>query len=356
MRTIDKLEKSKTLFVLINLCVAGFFLLLNILTPLFGDDFMYQNIFGTSDRVTSFADIIQSQITHYNIWGGRFVVHVIDQFFLMYDKIFFNIANTVVFMFFSLLIYYNVYKKEISNTFLLLTYVALWFSIPGVGYSILWQTMSCNYLWGSTIILAFFTPYFSVLTQSKKHSGLWNIITAILMLLFGIIAGWTIEAGGAMLLFGVVIVFIMQKRKKLPVPLWEYTGFIGALCGYAVLIVAPGNYARSAQVTAESGHGNIIVELAYRIARETYYMLVNMNELLFFFILFCIILSHGSKIKNLIIKYQNAFLFALISIVGVYVMTAAAGYAERVLVTPIAYMIIAVGLLYKDIIKNLTEK
>ena len=81
MRIIDKLEKSKIVFVLINVCVAGFFLLLNILTPLFGDDFMYQNILGTQNRVTSFEDIIQSQITHYNTWGGRFVVHVIDQFF-----------------------------------------------------------------------------------------------------------------------------------------------------------------------------------------------------------------------------------------------------------------------------------
>lgn len=34
------------------------------------------------------------------------------------------------------------------------------------------------------------------------------------------------------------------------------------------------------------------------------------------------------------------------------VMTASAGYAERVLVTPIAYMIIAGGLLYKHINKE----
>ena len=287
MRIIDKLEKSKIVFVLINVCVAGFFLLLNILTPLFGDDFMYQNIFGTQNRVTSFEDIIQSQITHYNTWGGRFVVHVIDQFFLMYDKLVFNIANTVVFIIFSLLIYYNVYKKEISNTFLLLIYTALWFSIPGVGYSIIWQTMSCNYLWGSAIILAFFTPYFSELNQSKKYSNIWNVVITILMFLLGIIAGWTIEAGGAMLLFGIVIVLILQKRKK-NMAFWEYSGFVGALIGYSVLIVAPGNYVRSAQVATENGHESFLVELVYRIARETYYMFVNMNELLFLFILFCI--------------------------------------------------------------------
>ena len=42
--------------------------------------------------------------------------------------------------------------------------------------------------------------------------------------------------------------------------------------------------------------------------------------------------------------------------IGVYAMTAAAGYAERVLVTPIAYMTIAVGILYKDINKEKNRK
>ena len=84
---------------------------------------------------------------------------------------------------------------------------------------------------------------------------------------------------------------------------WEYSGFVGALIGYSVLIVAPGNYVRAAQVNLQNGHDNLLIELIYRIARETYYMLVNMNELIFFFILFCIILFQGNKIKNFISKY-----------------------------------------------------
>ena len=256
MTMCNKLERSKILFWIINLGVASIFFIFNFLTPLFGDDFIYQNIFGTNQRVESFVDIIQSQITHYNTWGGRAIVYTIDQFFLMYDKQFFNVANSIIFMIFSLLIYFHVYGTEISNTFLIIVYTGLWFSIPGVGYSIIWQTMSCNYLWGSTIILAFFTPYYLSLYTSRQSSLLTSVGIALLMFLFGIIAGWTIEAGGAMLLLGIALILILQKKTRQQIRIWELTGFIGALIGYLLLIAAPGNYARSAQVMAENNHGS----------------------------------------------------------------------------------------------------
>ncbi len=62
---------------------AGTFLIMNLLTPVIGDDYAYafiwdgaqngnfQNNIGKLYRVESFGDIIASQWSHYLTWGGR---------------------------------------------------------------------------------------------------------------------------------------------------------------------------------------------------------------------------------------------------------------------------------------------
>ena len=57
------------------------FLWANVITPLSGDDLDYQYIFWTDRLVENVHDIVISQIRHWEIWGGRSVVHFIDQFF-----------------------------------------------------------------------------------------------------------------------------------------------------------------------------------------------------------------------------------------------------------------------------------
>lgn len=52
---IERLEKSKWLFAFINVCAGGYFLLVNYLTPLAGDDLVYQNIYGTAVRVRNIS-------------------------------------------------------------------------------------------------------------------------------------------------------------------------------------------------------------------------------------------------------------------------------------------------------------
>ena len=106
MTVLEKIENSRVLFVLINLFAGGYFLLINRLTPLAGDDLGYRYIFQTDELVTNLSDVLRSQCIHYRTWGGRFIVHAIDQYFLAHDKIFFDFANTVVFLALVFLIYY----------------------------------------------------------------------------------------------------------------------------------------------------------------------------------------------------------------------------------------------------------
>lgn len=63
------------------------------------------------------------------------------------------------------------------------------------------------------------------------------------MALLGLLASWSNESGGAitiMLAFFAMIYFWRQKRFER----WMLLGFIGLLIGYALLMLAPGNFQR----------------------------------------------------------------------------------------------------------------
>lgn len=158
--------------------------------------------------------------THYFTWGGRVIVHSILQFFLMHDKILFDVANTLMFILFAFTIYKYAMKKGVSNSLMLGIYFLLWISIPGVGETIVIKTMSCNYVWGTTILLLFFYPFF----RNVKNEWDWYFNTgtpikgiyAVFMALVGVVAGCTIEACGAMVLFaiGCIGLYKVIKKKK----------------------------------------------------------------------------------------------------------------------------------------------
>lgn len=101
-----------------------------------------------------------------------------------------------------------------------------------------------------------------------------------------------------------------------------------------------------------------MLELLFRLARETYYMLLDMWWLLaIFFVLLYMVNKTKKRLsvnqsKNQILKtwitdYAIELFFLLIVLVGVYVMTVTSAYAERVLTSPIAFLVIAIGLLYR---------
>lgn len=349
MLVLEKIERCKVLFVLINICSFGYFLLVNYLTPLAGDDLCYQYIYGTTNRVENILDVLHSQRTLYQTWSGRLVVHAIDQWFLIYDKWLFDIANTVVFLMLVLLIYYCVYRTCISNSFLVFLYAALWFSIPGVGVSIIWQTMSCNYLWGSTLVFLCFTPYLISVQRGIVPTSSYKMILYTLgMFLMGFVSGWTIEVGGAMLLSGIIFVMVFFVYKHKSVYAWQISGFIGAAVGYAILILAPGNFARSSVVRENTQNTSIFLGYIYRIARETYYMIIDMGWLILLIISLAIIIKKNDSWRDFVKTHVDAVMMLGLSLIGVYVMTATAAYAERVLVTPIVFAVVAGGLLYKE--------
>ena len=244
-------------WAIIAFCTGTFFVM-NLLTPMIGDDYAYsfiwdgsqngnlQNNIGRLERLQTIGDIFVSQWSHYFTWGGRTVAHVFVQLFCLTGKLFFDFMNALIYMLLAMIIYLLA-KGEFDTdnlngkTFLWI-FLALWFCLPEFFQTSLWLTGACNYLWMSVVQLIFLVPF----VLRYWHKNFWSdssIDKKILMSFLGLIAGWSNESGGAMIImltFLAIIYFWRQKQFEQ----WMTIGFVSLIIGYALMMFAPGNVNR----------------------------------------------------------------------------------------------------------------
>ena len=100
---MDSSNKNKTIIILLG--IFSLMLVMNILMPLHRDDFDYSVIWHTQAHVGSLQDVIASCWNHYLLHGGRMVTVFGLVLFLFLGKLWFDIANAVIFTGFVVLIY-----------------------------------------------------------------------------------------------------------------------------------------------------------------------------------------------------------------------------------------------------------
>ena len=242
MERIKSFFKQKTNCVRFTVFIL--ILILNILTPLISDDFVYSDASG-------FFDIFHKEYIQYMTWTGRSVAHIIDRFFLLMPKIIFDLANSVMFCIHVDLIALHAAgnREKVTPLLYCLITLAIFLCAPLFGQTILWETGACNYLWTTTIILAFLWQYRSYQIKETDH----NPYYIVWMFLFGIVAGWTNEnTGGACILMTILLMAYFRYQKK-PLKPWMFSGLIGSVIGFVVMLIAPGNRIRSADFVSEGG-------------------------------------------------------------------------------------------------------
>ena len=330
-----KSNNNKKYFYLVVALIFVFILLLNILTPLLADDFSYS--FGLNGKLKSIKDVIDYQVNHWNTWGGRSVVHTIAQIFLLSPKYVFNIFNPIVYVLFTLLVYKHVIGKEKKYDVSLYVIInaLIWFSLPAFGQNMLWLIGSCNYLWGTTLVLLFLLPFRLNIDEDKKD----NIFMIIGMLLLGVLAGWTNENTAAAMLSIVVLSMIYRKYNKLKINKWNISGFIGALFGFGMMILAPGNSVRSAELASDR---SFIAEMHHRLVEYSNHFVEYMLPLVILLVIIAIIGYYkGENKKNNLLK---VLIYGVGSFLAVYSMIMSPTFPERSWMGPIIYLIIAIGM------------
>lgn len=316
-------------------CVVFF---MNIKTFMSGDDYVYSFLYQTHSRLSSFSDIVESQYKHYYIWGGRSVVHAIAQVLLFTDDaIWMDVINSIAFVGFILAMYFHITAKRVINTSLLFIIFALtWILQPAFAETSLWITGSANYLWGTLIILLFLLPY--RLYRNRAVSMGKQIIYFVTMLLGGVVAGWTNENTAAAMLIMIVFFILYYRYLHYSIPLWMYSGLLGATIGYIIMIAAPGNFAR-AEGTSISAFLILYRTMTYTQSFVNYLGVLNLGAV----ILMIIYLSFKTSKPLHVLPHLIIFFVGLF--VSIYVMVASPGFPPRAWFGCITFNIIIFGIL-----------
>ncbi|MBQ8068494.1 MAG: hypothetical protein IJ201_09140 [Solobacterium sp.] len=225
-------------------------LILNLLTVKTSDDLGYSISNGL-------FDLFQREYVQYMTWTGRTVAHLIARFFLAMPKLIFDVCNSIMFcVLVDLMCRHAVGpNRDVAGPLYAVTALAVFLFAPLFGQTVLWETGSCNYLWTTTIILAFLYVYRKELDGTSERKP-WF---AVLFFLFGIAAGWTNENTGGACILLVLIFFVLYRRKKMPVKPWMIAGLIGSVIGFVLMIKAPGNAIRAQDFINEGGKAYVLV-------------------------------------------------------------------------------------------------
>ena len=251
------LNSSRSLILFITF--SGFFFVRTTLLPLSHDDYAYAFIwdgahggnleamqFGSPEiesrqRVDSLNDIVRSMESHYFTWGGRIFAHAIAQFFIWIGKPAFDVANTIMFLFLLLTIINLAYTwLKISRKALIWIFLSLNLFAACSLTSMIWLTGSCNYMWMSFFQLFFVTPYVKALRSREAGNSPLNVA---LMILLGLMAGWSNEAGSLATVCLTIFLVGMCKAQGV-FRSWMIAGLAALMTGCAFMILAPGNFAR----------------------------------------------------------------------------------------------------------------
>lgn len=244
--------------------------------PFMMDDLWYSTMLSDETPITSFSDIVKSQIWHYHNWGGRSMTHGILQITLLLGEHGADILNVIMTLLLSAVVCLVARYRKLP------AFWAAMAMILGLNanwkMSMFWQAGAANYLYITVFILLFAWCYLRELPESRisvfpdaselpsvtdasdvsvplivsAPRRLWGITLWIIPL--GILAGWSNENMGpaVWLLSLAVIVFVVKEKRRLSP--WMILGNLSCLAGSVMLIMAPGNFVRSAQAE-NNGYG-----------------------------------------------------------------------------------------------------
>lgn len=221
------------------------------LIPFMMDDLWYSTMLYDDTPISSLADIVKSQIWHYNNWGGRSMTHAILQLTLLAGETAADILNVIMTFLLAGMICMVAENRPFPAFFaasgMLLGLNANW------KMSMFWQAGAANYLYITVFLLGYVFCYLRELSDKREPSDEQTKIKRLpgitfWMIPLGVLAGWSNENMGPAVWLLSLAVMVINRREKKKIPVWMVLGNISCLFGSIMVIVAPGNFVRSAEV------------------------------------------------------------------------------------------------------------
>ena len=345
-RSFDSFDKSSKknllLICILSVIILGIMYVFNYLTPLAADDFNYHFLYWdncTADtRISSVHDIYTSMVYHYNNINGRILLHSIVEFFALIGKQYFNVVNSVMYLALTLLIYKHCKGagKGNHNAILFLAInIFIWLFTSAWGQTTVWMDGSVNYLWGSVIRLAALLPYRLYCDDSCRIKNKWY--TAVFMLFYSFFAGATNENTGAALIGMMFLFIVLYKFRGQKLPAWSFTGFFGALIGFAFMVLSPATFSRAEQ---EAADGESFIS---RLVNIPGLSLLKLSALAAVYVIAAYIIYVYAKKADTKKNITVSFIYIIGVFGGIYSMLFIAFFPERAWFGMTVLMITAVG-------------
>lgn len=345
-----KFNESKVIFCVINLAAFGIILFLTNLFPMYADDFGFSKMFHTGDTITGAADFFKSLSDYYHTAGGRLISVGLIQA-LTQKKVIYDVLNALIHVCLVNVICLYVYGQEKrDNLFVIAAYLMLWFFLPTYGGIALWLSGSVMYIWTTLIILTFGLFYWRRYYEDNIATKS-SIKNSLLLMVGGLASGLSLEPSACVLMLALFMYAIYKWKKHKKFFAHEIFGIIFALTGFAILMAAPGNYARLRGVEEYAAESRYIL---FRLARESYYSALYMITPLCLIIILSALSGAGEwfRLRNSKNKISPQILILFFAFMNIAVMTFSAGFALRIFAMPVALLIIASGLAFKDASKK----
>lgn len=206
--------------------------------PISNDDFTYIFHQRTDLPITSFSELIDSNIWGYYNINGRFLVHCFVQGCLNNYIVFYS-CSTLLFFVLMLSLTYLIRKstnKIHGDIIYIITAITCFIPLMA---TLLYGTvaMTINYMWSAAIYTLFLSIYMHVKEDNVRYAWWQNI----LLVIFGLICGsW--QESFCIGIAGALCIYHLINIRKLTPSL--FCLLIGFGLGAAALVFAPGNFIR----------------------------------------------------------------------------------------------------------------
>lgn len=240
---INFLKKNKYLILLL-VAIVVLFTYCGLQTFVINDDLPYSLFYRGPERITNISQIIQNQMSDYLTINGRFFIHCVVQFVLMFGKNLFSVINAIcivtTLMFMKEIINLKTKKFKLNNIYTILLLLGMFLLLGNFKYLIYWVAGSVNYIWLFTLLIIFIYYYLKV--GLKKY----RLLNFILFFVFSMVH----ECSFVFILFLIIADFIeilINKKEKInKKTILLYLGYVVfAVVGGLIVLKAPGNAVRT---------------------------------------------------------------------------------------------------------------
>ena len=242
---LEKIKKDKLLIILMLLTYIVL-VYCSFNTFLGNDDLPYSFFKRLDIRVTNLYQIIYDNLRYYISWTGRFLIHCIVQFLLMFGKNLWSILNPLIIVSQLLIgtkiVLMEIQRKENKIPFLIfLILITLFLSMTRYKELIYWVAGSVNYLFPNLLILIFSYLYLNYGMQESKKIKIVNYILCFLIA--------NLHENSFVFIFVFMISHLIINYANVNLKK-DIVFFIPIIIGGAILLLAPGNFIRNSYNTS----------------------------------------------------------------------------------------------------------